>query len=347
MANPTRPRSADEPARRAVPKRVRVTGEEFRDDSRRKGLPPALVKRLTVIDPVKATLSVLETVGVLAACVAAALVWWHPLVIIPCMIVIATRQQALFVLAHDAAHYRLYETRWLNDLVGRLCAAPVGTSMLAYRIVHRLHHNHLYGPQDPDTPIHGGYPRGRAYLAKKLLKDLFGLTAHKNFGYFFGAPARNTDGDGDSRPLDDTSPALRRAALRDRWVVAGFHVAAPVAAFAGGVGIEYLILWPLPLVTILQPVLRFRAICEHGGVTDFSSALTAARTNLGPAWLTWLLFPHHVHYHVEHHIYPAVPHYNLRECHREMAARGLLDGAEVRPFWDTVRVVVADPPAKA
>ncbi len=27
---------------------------------------------------------------------------------------------ALFVIAHDAAHYLLYERRWLNDAVGRL-----------------------------------------------------------------------------------------------------------------------------------------------------------------------------------------------------------------------------------
>ena len=33
---------------------------------------------------------------------------------------------------------------------------------------HRLHHNNLYTEEDPDTAIHGGYPRGRGYLLDKL-----------------------------------------------------------------------------------------------------------------------------------------------------------------------------------
>ena len=77
------------------------------------------------------------------------------------MIVIGTRQHALFVIAHDAAHYLLYEQRWLNDLVGRACATVQGLSMCTYRVIHRLHHNNLYGELDPDTALHGGYPRGR------------------------------------------------------------------------------------------------------------------------------------------------------------------------------------------
>ena len=47
----------------------------------------------------------------------------------------------------------------------------------------------------------------------------------------------------------------------------------------------------------------------------------------------------------EHHLYPAIPHYNLPACHRELRARGILEGAEVRPWLDTVRLVAADRPA--
>lgn len=327
-------------------------GEEFRIDlraapdvpsaSRRAGLPPELVKQLNRIDPVKSALAVLHTVGVTAVLIGFGAWFWTWWAVIPAVILIATRQQAFFVLAHDAAHYRMFERRWLNDLVGRFCGTVVGISMCSYRVVHRLHHNHLYEPVDPDLPIHAGYPRGRAYIVRKLAKDLLGGTAWKTYRYFFGNPALNSATDTDTstrnRPLDDTSPALRAAARRDRWGVLAFHVLMPVAAISAGFGWQYLVLWALPLVTVLQPILRFRAICEHGMVRDVGSPLTAARTNTGPGWVRWLIFPHHVNFHIEHHMYPAIPHYNLAAAHREMVARGLLEGAEVRPFFVTARM---------
>jgi fatty acid desaturase len=318
-------------------------GEEFRDDVRRKALPPEELRRLSRLDPMRATLAVGETFAILAGAIAAALIWWQPLVAAPAVLLIASRQHALFILAHDAAHYRLYERRWLNDLIGRLCGSLAGISMCTYRVVHRLHHNHLYQAQDPDIPLHGGYPRGAGYLARKLLKDLCGLTAWKTYAYFFGAPAINDDAGGANRPLDDTSPTLRRAARRDRWLVAGFHLAAPIAAFWTGWGIEYLVLWMLPLATVLQPLLRLRAIAEHGAVSSTTVPELSARTNIGPGWLMWLIFPHHVHYHIEHHLYPAIPHYNLPACHEALKRHGILDGAEVRRLDRTLRLVFAAP----
>lgn len=305
-------------------------GEEFREDTRRaSGLPATEIKRLNRLDPVRSTLAVAETWGTIALAITAALVWWHPSVVVPAIIVIASRQHALFVLAHDAAHYRLYENRWLNDLVGRVCATVAGLSMCTYRVIHRLHHNHLYGKEDPDVALHGGYPRGRWYLIKKLLKDLAGLTAYKTYGYFMGNPAINDDRGESLRPLDDTSPGLRKAARRDRAVVIAVQVALPVAAFAAGFGVEYLVLWVLPALTGLQAILRLRAVLEHGAVRDLSSPLTAARTNLASAPVLWFLFPHHVNYHIEHHLYPAIPHYNLPEAHRLLRDSGALDKSEV------------------
>jgi len=325
-----------------------VQGQEFRDDRHhRAALPPEVLRPLNRINPVRAWLSVAETLGVIAALVAISLTWWTPWVVIPAIVLIATRQQACFVLAHDAAHYRLFNSRWLNDAVGRTVGSIVGISMCTYRVVHRLHHNHLYEPQDPDIPLHGGYPRGRMYLIRKLLRDLAGLTAYKTYAYFFGAPAINDDAGEANRPLDDTAPALRRAARRDRWFVVAFHVAAPAVAFVAGFGLEYVVLWLLPLITVLQPILRLRAIMEHGAVSDTSNPIRAARTNLGPAWLRWLLFPHDVNYHIEHHLYPAIPHYNLPACHRELRQRGLLDAAEVRQIGETMQLVLADRPATA
>jgi len=318
-----------------------TAGEEFRDDVRKK-LPPELVAALTTLSAWRSSLAIAQNLAVLAGAIAIALVWRNPWVVAAMVIVIGTQQHGLFVLAHDAAHYRLYANRRLNDLLGRAVGTISGISMCTYRVIHRLHHNHLYQAQDPDTALHGGYPRGKAYLFRKLAKDLTGVTAYKNYAYFFGAPALNTETNVAQRPLDDTSPRLRAEARADRRTVIAVQLGMPVAAFAAGYGVEYLVLWVLPLLTVIQLILRLRAICEHGAVTDLSSPLTAARTNLAPWYLRWILFPHSVNYHIEHHLYPGVPHYRLRTLHLELKQRGILDGAEIRELRDTLPVIFAE-----
>ena len=211
---------------------------------------------------------------VIAALIALALAIWRWWIVIPCVILIGTRQHALFVLAHESAHYRLFEQRWLNDAAGRACATLQGLSMRTYRVIHRLHHNNLYTELDPDTALHGGYPRGRAYLVRKLLKDLSGFTAWKTYAYFLGgAPALNTATQVAIRPLDDTSAKLREEARQDRNTVIVVHLL--FLAFFSWTGfiVEYLVLWILPLVTVVQAILRLRAIAEHGATTDFSSLI--------------------------------------------------------------------------
>ena len=320
-----------------------MKGEEFKDDYRR-ALPAELVRRLTRRSAWRATAAVLHDFAVIALAAIAALAYWpNVLVTFLAILVIGTRQHALFVIAHDAAHYLLYERRWLNDAVGRACAMLQGLSMCTYRVIHRMHHNNLYGALDPDTALHGGYPRGKGYLIRKLLKDLTGLTAWKTYAYFLGgAPALNTQTNVALRPLDDTSQKLRREARADRNAVIFFHLAALGLFSWSGYLLQYLVLWVVPLVTVVQAILRLRAIAEHGATTDFSSPLTAARTNLAPAWVEWLIFPHQVNYHVEHHLYASVPHYRLRELHREMVARGVLEGAEVIEFRDTLGKIFAE-----
>jgi fatty acid desaturase len=339
-------------------------GEEFREDHRAPGsrnvqarrlLGPEELAPLTRLSTGRSLLSILHTFALIAAALWLAIATWPSAWMLPSLVVIGIAQHGLFILAHEAAHYRLFANRLANDAVGRFVGMIGGISMCTYRVTHRLHHNNLYTEEDPDTAIHGGYPRGKAYLLKKLAQDLAGLNAWKTFAYFFGAPAINADTNREIRPLDDTSPQLRAAARADRLWVAGFHLVAPAVAFAigGWRGLAmYAVLWLLPLVTVLQPILRLRAICEHGAASDLTSPLTAARTNrtfgsIGNWFARAVLFPHHVNYHVEHHLYPAVPHYHLPALHRLLVDKGALQAAEVRDFADTWRRVYAHRRARA
>jgi fatty acid desaturase len=323
------------------------SGEEFLERAR-PGLSAAEVRELSRLDPLRSSLSLAVNWTAIALFVTAALRWPRPAVVAAAMLGLALCQHGLAVLAHEAAHYRLYQTRWLNDLLGKLCGAPLGISMLGYRVIHRIHHNHLYEPIDPDLALMAGYPRGRLYLLKKLLKDLTGVTTFKNYRYFRQSLARSKSPTANQSATDealaDTSSGLRKAARRDARLVGWAHLAAIAVAIGAGWWRWYLLLWLLPLVTVLQMILRLRAVCEHGAVPDLSTPLKAARTTLAPFWVRWLIFPHHVNYHIEHHLYPSVPHYRLAECHRRLAAAGALDGAEVTPHLGvTFRRIFAEP----
>lgn len=313
-------------------------GEEFRVRTRG-GLGPDEVRALSRLSPLRAALSLASTWALAAGCMTLAWRWPHPLVIAAAVVGVAGAQHGLAVLSHESAHYRGCQTRWLNDLYGTLCAAPLGLSMLTYRVIHRIHHNHLYEALDPDLPLMAGYPRGRWYLVRKLAKDLTGFTTLKNYLYFFGKPAGRTADNG--RPLDDTSPSLRAAAARDRRLVIALQLGFLASSIYFGFWRGYLLLWILPLVTLLQAILRLRAVLEHGAVEDTSTALKAARTNFVPFYLYWILFPHDVHYHIEHHLYPSIPHYRLARCHRLLRDQGILDGAEVATLGQAVRKVFA------
>jgi fatty acid desaturase len=342
---------------------IPARGEEFRDDLRpiarpaagagnaaaRRILSAEELAPLTRLSNLRSAAAVLQTLGLIAAAVAfGAWTWPSPWVLVS-VLVIGIQQHALFILAHEAAHYRLFADRAANDGIGCLIGMAGAISMRTYRVIHRLHHNNLYSEEDPDTAIHGGYPRGVAYLWKKLGQDALGLNAWKTLAYFFGAPAINDETNRAARPLDDTSPQLRAAARRDRWRVVAFQLALPLLCLAFGGAralVLYAVLWLLPMLTVLQPILRLRAILEHGAVTDFASPLTAARTNrttgsAGNVIGRAILFPHHVNYHLEHHLYPAVPHYHLPRLHRLLTAKGALDGAEVRDVGETLRRVFA------
>ena len=355
-------------------------GEEFREDLRRapgaspssagaaaagsgnaaarRWLSAAELAPLTQLHDGRSALALGQTALITAGAMAAGVLAWPSPWVALAVLVVGVQQHAWFILAHEAAHYRLFSHRGWNDAVGRAIGMASGLSMCTYRVIHRLHHNHLYGPQDPDTAIHGGYPRGVAYLWKKLAQDLVGWNAWKTFAYFFGAPAIADEQGGAQRSgqlLNDTSPQLRAAARQDRWAVLAWQIGCPLALALGlgprALGL-YALLWLLPLFTVLQPILRLRAVCEHGAATDLSSPLTAARTNRtwgSPGnWLGRLLFPHHVNYHLEHHLYPAVPHYHLPRLHRLLAERGALQGAEVRDIGETLsRVFAPRPPRPA
>ena len=81
-----------------------MKGEEFKDDFR-KALPRELVRQLTRRSAWRASAAIVHDFAVIAAAVAFALYFWpNPVVLLLSVLVIGTRQHALFVIAHGVRH---------------------------------------------------------------------------------------------------------------------------------------------------------------------------------------------------------------------------------------------------
>jgi fatty acid desaturase len=79
---------------------------------------------------------------------------------------------------------------------------------------------------------------------------------------------------------------------------------------------ELLLLWLVPYLTVFNLLLHVRSIAEHFA-TENDDPLNITRTTIIPAWEK-IFFPKNINYHLEHHLYPAVPFYRLPALHREL-----------------------------
>jgi fatty acid desaturase len=92
------------------------------------------------------------------------------------------------------------------------------------------------------------------------------------------------------------------------------------AFFYAGHPSYYFFFWMLPMMTILQVLLRIRGIAEHAGYEPQPNQMLCSRTVVNPIQ-TFFFAPHQVNYHMEHHQYPSIPFFRLPEAHRLMRQR--------------------------
>src|SRR5689334_19164084 len=87
-----------------------MRADELREVLRR-ALTPADLKRLSALSAPRAAASVLTTWALVVGILVVAVRYPHPAVWVAAAIALAAQQHALAILAHDAAHHRLFEHR--------------------------------------------------------------------------------------------------------------------------------------------------------------------------------------------------------------------------------------------
>ncbi|HMI91065.1 MAG TPA: fatty acid desaturase family protein [Polyangiales bacterium] len=293
------------------------------------------LNELRRIDPLRSLGSIAWTWGWILGCFALYARWPSVWTVVFSWFVMSGRHLGLAILMHDGAHGLLLRNKVWNDRIGQwLTAYPTLADMLLYRRAHFQHHRHTWTEQDPDLQLATALPVSAASFRRKMIRDLTGQTAFARH-VIYVRYAAGLDPRGRGLGGKSLWSALRAFASSQR----GFLLAhALLIAFACALGRPdaYLLIWWLPAWTGYSVVLRIRSIAEHACVSDPSDPLRQTRTTLAPAWLRFLIAPHHVNYHLEHHLFMTVPHYNLQKAHRWLREAGVLDNAEVAPSYRTV-----------
>lgn len=261
----------------------------------------------------------------------------NPIVYVFCFLFLARQQLALAIFMHDASHRRLAQRVAVNDFIGQFfMAAPLFFSMYSYQKLHLKHHIDPLAPDDPDLSLIGGYPISKKSFYRKILRDAFGVSYLKFIRYFiYMARNRKTT----EAPKSTAQKSSGSGGKMPLWLVVfsmlfmNGLIFASISYFASPW--IYFFFWFLPMVTALQVLMRIRGIAEHAGYSQNPDQRLNARTVLNPIQ-TFIFAPHNVNYHIEHHLYPAVPYFRLTELHRILKSRNVIPDANIYPGYGKV-----------
>ena len=233
---------------------------------------------------------------------------------------------ALGVLMHEGVHGNLFRRRSLDRWAAFLLGAPTLVSGAAYRVTHRLHHQHNRTEEDPDE--FGNYVRG-----PRLLSAFFYAWGVVGMAVFLAhvpihAIRRGTVGE-------------RRQILLEYALLALLYWSISVLVIRAGAGSLLLHGWLYPML-VVSVIVNVRGWSEHM-LTRPGNALTQTRTVRSNRVVRFFLL--NLNYHLEHHLFPSVPWYNVPRLHalleEELRAKGAyIYRSYMRFLWDAVRIGV-------
>jgi fatty acid desaturase len=222
--------------------------------------------------------------------------------------VIGTRQRALATLLHESAHETLAKNKRLNKFLGTWFSGYVILQAFeAYRRSHvRDHHGSFGDPRtDPDLRAHleaGLYTpqSGLRFAARYLIAPLFG---------------RQT-------PAVVKELVLARLSGTRTEIVRGICVVLYVAAIGAtlawfGLFTQFVLFWVVPLFVVFPVVNWYIEMLEHFPLAGNEHIDVRTTRHRALGWLSHhFLGMHNEGYHLDHHLSPKIPYWNLPEAHR-------------------------------
>ncbi len=241
-------------------------------------------------------------------------------------VVIGTAIHGMAVLTHEASHYSMFRNRRIDRWVGFLMGASVFVSYTAYRVLHGYHHRHTREEEDPDE-------------FNNVTENRFLLSLLFYSWLIIGTPVYL---------IHVFVTAMIRGSWRDRidvWV----EYALLIVVFGGAYALAkrfgrmdlVIHCWAIPMI-VAMVFGNIRSWAEHA-MTRPGSPMTCTRTVTSNRVVSFLMC--NLNYHLEHHLCPGIPWYNLPKMHGLMQdeyrkADAFVYRSYLRFLWDAFRTGV-------
>ena len=177
-------------------------------------------------------------------------------------------------------------------------AWPIMATVEGYRQNHLAHHQHTNTEQDPDWMVKLG-------KAAFTFPQRAWVTVLNLLGYLVAISSL--------RDLANILPRVSGKNQSGRYKLArlGYYLTIATLVTMLGAWKGFLLYWVVPYFTLFFLFLYVRSVAEHFGGMDYSEELGSTRTVITHFWERWFFAPHNINYHLEHHLFPGVPFYNL------------------------------------
>jgi fatty acid desaturase len=224
------------------------------------------------------------------------------------VVVIGVCLQAIAILMHEALHGNLFRRVLLDRWATFICGVPAFFSGMAYKVAHLNHHRYTRTEHDQDEISNLCKTPGQ-YRALFYVWFFAGTLL-----YFFIVPWK---------ALSIGTVSERRQILAEYLAIAAVYSSVIAWAIVANHGAWLLWYWLLP-AQVAMVLSNIRGIAEHLCTSD-SGLMTKTRTTRSNSVVSFCML--NLNYHLEHHLFPGIPWYNLQKAHHELQSLYASDGS--------------------
>jgi fatty acid desaturase len=216
---------------------------------------------------------------------------------IPLYLIAAASLHGISLFTHEAVHGVLSRDPAWNRALGIACALPVLQNYSAYKVLHLRHHKHLGDEGDPDH--YDNYTRWTwLVFSMHWLRLIAGYPIYVTMIPILGYRQGNR--------------SERRWILFEVLIL----VAVVIAVIASPMSWSLILnAWVIPML-VINTFVNIRGMSQHTFLEQPEDPVRGTRSILTNPITRFFMC--NENYHLEHHLFPRVPWYNLRQLHGEL-----------------------------